>query len=66
MLIPNKCGRCNAEPVKIAQERALGAKTTMYLVKCSNVACKLRTYAQDTEEKAVKDWNTGKVYQDIL
>lgn len=56
------CGKCNAEGLKIAQERALGSNATMYWVKCTNPACKVRTFATDTEEQAVKDWNRGKVY----
>jgi hypothetical protein len=66
LAIPRACGRCNRKALKIAQERVFGTNATMYLVKCTNPACKLRTWATDTEEKAVKKWNEGKVYQAIL
>jgi hypothetical protein len=64
--IPSACGRCNRMASKIAQDRVFGTNATMYFVKCTNHACKLRTYACGTEKQAVKDWNTGKVYQDVL
>lgn len=57
---PNKCAKCNSDAVLLQTFDNICGNTPMYFVKCVNTYCGERTYATDTIEKAVDDWNKGK------
>ena len=58
---PNKCAKCNGKAVLMQTFDNICGTTHLYYVKCTNTYCGQRTYVTDTKDKAVDDWNKGRV-----